>query len=58
MKKDIKGITGFTGNSNHTVLPKFEKSKVHTMVEIPRYVTDAEVSKAIIKKTTGNVTVS
>jgi hypothetical protein len=57
MKKDITHLTCFTGNSNHTVLPKFEKSKVHTIVEIP-YVSDAEVSKAIIKKATGNVTVS
>ena len=35
-----------------------EKSKTHIIVEIIQYVTHAVVSKTIIKKTTGNITVS
>ncbi len=35
-----------------------EKSKVHIIVEIIEYVPNAVVSKTIIKKTTGNITVT
>ena len=35
-----------------------EKSKSHIIVEIIEYVAQAVVSKTIIKKTTGNITVS
>jgi len=35
-----------------------EKSKAHIIVEIIEYMPNAVVSKTIIKKTTGNVTVS
>ena len=35
-----------------------EKSKAHIVVEIIEYVPNAVVSKTIIKKTTGNITVS
>ena len=35
-----------------------EKSKAHIVVEIIEYMPNAVVSKTIIKKTTGNVTVS
>lgn len=35
-----------------------EKSKSHVIVEIIEYIPNAVVSKTIIKKTTGNVTVS
>lgn len=35
-----------------------EKSKAHVIVEIIEYIPDAVVSRTIIKKTTGNVTVS
>ena len=44
--------------SNHTVSQELEKLKVHIIVEIIEYVPNAVVSKTIIKKTTGNVTVS
>lgn len=37
---------------------ELEKSKAHIIVEIIEYVPNAIVSKTIIKKTTGNVTVS
>lgn len=35
-----------------------EKNKSHIIVEISEYVTDSVLSKTIIKKPTGNVTVS
>jgi len=37
---------------------ELEKSKVHIIVEIIEYMSNAVVSKTIIKKVTGNVTVS
>ncbi len=37
---------------------EIEKSKSHVIVEIIEYIPNAVVSKTIIKKTTGNVTVS
>src|SRR6187397_2856894 len=39
-------------------LAEFEKSKTHIIVEIIQYVPHAVVSRTIIKKTTGNITVS
>ena len=38
--------------------PELEKSKAHIVVEIIEYVPNAIVSKTIIKKSTGNITVS
>jgi quercetin dioxygenase-like cupin family protein len=64
MKKDKKNLTDLniqsnhTDKSNHTPVTEFEKSKVHIIVEIIEYVPNSVVSKTIIKKTTGNVTVS
>ncbi len=37
---------------------ELEKEKAHIIVEIVEYIPNAVVSKTIIKKTTGNVTVS
>lgn len=37
---------------------ELEKSKIHIVVEIIEYMANAIVSKTIIKKTTGNVTIS
>lgn len=37
---------------------KLEKAKRHTVVEIIHYMPNAIVSKTIIKKATGNITVS
>ena len=49
-------------NDNHTNKPidsvELEKSKAHIVVEIIEYVPNAVVSKTIIKKSTGNITVS
>src|ERR1700737_3552425 len=47
-----------TGNSNQTAPPELEKSKVHIIVEIIEYVPNAVVSKTIIKKISGNITVT
>jgi len=58
MKEDKNRLTGHTDKSNHTATQELEKSKVHIIVEIIEYMPNAVVSKTIIKKTTGNVTVS
>ncbi|HYK45948.1 MAG TPA: cupin domain-containing protein [Parafilimonas sp.] len=64
MKKDKRNVTQFidngdrADNTNKTISQELEKSKVHIIVEIIEYVPNAVVSKTIIKKTTGNVTVS
>ena len=63
MKKDKDAITDLTTQTNHTnhtdkKNPEVEKSKVHIVVEIIEYVPNAVVSKTIIKKTTGNITVT
>ena len=58
MNKDKNSLTHLVDKSNHTVAPELEKSKVHIIVEIIEYVPNAVVSKTIIKKTTGNITVS
>ena len=44
--------------TNTTEVIELEKSKVHIIVELIEYMTDAVVSKTIIKKATGNITVS
>lgn len=36
---------------------ELEKSKVHIVVEIVQYIPNAVLSKTIIKKTTGNITI-
>lgn len=60
MKNDKNNLTDITNQSNHTNKggAELEKSKVHIIVEIIEYVPDAVVSKTIIKKTTGNITVA
>lgn len=57
MKKDENGFVNQDNQArkrNH----ELEKSKVHIIVEIIEYVPNAVLSKTIIKKITGNVTVS
>lgn len=44
-------------NHNKSIV-EIEKSNAHIIVEIIEYVPNAVVSKTIIKKTTGNITVS
>jgi quercetin dioxygenase-like cupin family protein len=62
MKTDKNPLTDLSNQSNHTDKSKdngeLEKSKSHIIVEIIEYVPNSVVSKTIIKKTTGNITVS
>jgi quercetin dioxygenase-like cupin family protein len=64
MKNDKYRDADLIDKSNHTdkerkLAPtELEKAKVHIIVEIIEYVPNAVVSKTIIKKTTGNVTVT
>jgi quercetin dioxygenase-like cupin family protein len=50
-----KGSRGMRKGADKSEL---EKSKAHIVIEIIEYVPDAVVSKTIIKKLTGNITVS
>jgi len=54
MKKDETSNTDSVNGKS----AELEKSKIHIIVEIIEYMPNAVVSKTIIKKTTGNVTVS
>jgi quercetin dioxygenase-like cupin family protein len=60
MEKVENGLIDLIDLSNHADKRnrELEKSKVHIIVEIIEYVPNAVLSKTIIKKTTGNVTVS
>lgn len=58
MEKNKENLTDLAGSTNHTPHRELEKSKAHIIVEIIEYVPNAVVSKTIIKKTTGNVTVT
>jgi len=65
IKKDKKKVVAkVTGVKKKAAIKKtlpgkeLEKSKVHIIVEIIEYMSNAVVSKTILKKTTGNVTVS
>jgi quercetin dioxygenase-like cupin family protein len=53
MKNDANGNTDLIGSRT-----ELEKLKVHIVVEIIEYVPNAVVSKTIIKKRTGNITVT
>jgi quercetin dioxygenase-like cupin family protein len=57
MKKDVNGLVD-KDNETDRRSQELEKSKVHIIVEIIEYVPNAVLSKTIIKKITGNVTVS
>ncbi len=54
MTDKIHSITNRENATNHTEL---EKSKPQIIVEIIEYVPNSVLSKTIIKKTTGNITV-
>lgn len=47
-----------SNKNNHSAVSELEKTKIHIVVEIIEYVPNAVVSRTIIKKTTGNITVS
>lgn len=55
---DSTGQNKDTPKSSGSTVPEMEKSKTHIIVEIIEYVPNSIVSKTIIKKTTGNITVS
>ena len=57
MEKD-KNSPALTNGKNNPVSQEAEKSKIHIIVEIIEYMPNAVVSKTIIKKTSGNVTVA
>ncbi len=61
MEKDKNLLTNLADKSNGgnpALSTEIVKSKVHIIVEIIEYVPHAVLSKTIIKKTTGNVTVT
>lgn len=60
MSTKNKNPSNLPGQSNHndTAVIEIEKSKPHIIIEIIEYVPKSVVSKTIIKKTTGNVTVT
>lgn len=62
MKKDKNQLSDLSDQTNHTdksiKAQELEKSKSHIIIEIIEYVPNSVVSKTIIKKTTGNITVS
>lgn len=62
MKKDKNQLTNLSEQTNHTDKSnkgeELEKAKSHIIIEIIEYVPNSVVSKTIIKKTTGNITVS
>ena len=55
---DSPGNVGHDGPNSGTRILELEKSKVHIIVEILEYVPHAVVSKTILRKTTGNISVS
>ena len=58
MKNDKSSPGVLKSKSDQKMDAQFEKSKVHIVVEIIEYVSHAVLSKTIMKKTTGNITVS
>jgi quercetin dioxygenase-like cupin family protein len=57
MKPDKNDLTNPVGKGN-VVPAEIAKEKVHIIVEIIEYVPNAVVSKTIIKKSSGNISVS
>jgi quercetin dioxygenase-like cupin family protein len=58
MLTENNSLTDAAGKGNHVSHRELEKSKAHIIVEILEYVPNAVVSKTIIKKTTGNITIT
>jgi quercetin dioxygenase-like cupin family protein len=64
MKEDNNSFTGLAEltaypiKKNNVTNAELEKGKAHIIVEIIEYVPDAVVSKTIIKKSTGNITIA
>ena len=58
MKKDENNSVGYNDPHKKNVPAEIEKTKVHIIVEIIEYVPNSVVSKTIIKKSTGNISVT
>jgi quercetin dioxygenase-like cupin family protein len=58
MKKDKKNSIDADGGGKKSTPAEVEKTKVHIIVEIIEYVPNSVVSKTIIKKSTGNISVT
>jgi hypothetical protein len=58
MKNDKSPPGNLTNKSDQKMKKELEKSKAHIFVEIIEYVPHAVLSKTIMKKTKGNITVS
>ena len=58
MKKNKNSTTDFSRKDNHTDPGELKKLKAHIIVEIIEYVPNSVVSKTIIRKTAGNITVT
>jgi quercetin dioxygenase-like cupin family protein len=58
MEKDINNLISPVDIKSKPATPEIEKSKVHIIVEIIEYVPNAVVSKTIIKKASGNISIS
>jgi quercetin dioxygenase-like cupin family protein len=58
MKKDKKNSPDPAGGRKNIAPVEVEKTKVHIIVEIIEYVPNSVVSKTIIKKSTGNISVT
>ncbi len=58
MKKDRKNSPDPASERKNIAPVEVEKTKVHIIVEIIEYVPNSVVSKTIIKKSTGNISVT
>jgi quercetin dioxygenase-like cupin family protein len=58
MKKDKNKLADFTRKKIQVAAGKLDQPHVQIIVEIIEYVPNSVVSKTIIKKTTGNITVT
>lgn len=58
MKKDENNTAGSNDPDKKNVPAEIEKTRVHIIVEIIEYVPNSVVSKTIIKKSTGNISVT
>ena len=58
MKEDKKNSIDAAGGGKNITPVELEKGKIHIIVEIIEYVPNSVVSKTIIKKSSGNISVT
>ena len=58
MKEDKKNSIDAAGRGKNITPVELEKGKIHIIVEIIEYVPNSVVSKTIIKKSSGNISVT